>query len=82
MAQVSMDNFNEREWVKKYNKATSEKGISAKEYFYILRLAISRIEHHSGIFEASSVDVLKHLMDGPHDGALMQAVKIVKALYC
>lgn len=81
MAQVSMDEFSEREWVKKYNKATSEKGLSAKEYFYVLRLAINRIEHRYEIFEASSVDILKHLMDGCHDGALMQAVKIVKALY-
>lgn len=72
--------FSEQKFVKAYNKLTTDKGLSAVEYFGVLKLAVSRAEGNYKAMKMSSYEILKYLWDGQHDDALKQAIKIVKVL--
>lgn len=77
---MTSEEFSNQKLVKIYNRLTTEKSLSAMEYFVVLRLAVSRAEGNYKILRASSYDTLRYLMDGNHERAFRQAIKIVKAL--
>ncbi len=59
----------------KYNKLTAKYNVSAREYFYILRLAIYHID---GVKTDSSYEVAQY---NKSDEVWDCAVKILKAMY-
>ena len=77
---MTSEEFSNQKLVKIYNRLTTEKSLSATEYFAVLRLAVSRAEGNYKILRASSYETLKYLMNGNHDRTYRQAIKIVKAL--
>lgn len=54
------------------------KKLSAKEYFAVLKLAISRKDNYFGIFEKSSYDTICYLANYEHKAVYELAIKIVK----